>query len=148
MSRLWTIVIGAGPNWLEDAVLLIWRCAVGSFLIWGVSDNIVDAANMAEFAAFLAAHGFVYPDLLAPVSVGAQSVIGVCFILGLGTRLAGLACAFNFAIAIAMVDARLGIRAAFPASMLVLFGLYLAARGPGAFGVDAWLAHSRLPEQS
>ena len=76
---------------------------------------------------------------MAPLSVWTQIICGVCFVFGIATRWAGLLCAFNFIVAIVMVDGKTGIRAAFPAAMLVMFGLYLMARGSGKFGLDAEL---------
>jgi putative oxidoreductase len=102
-----------------------------------VTDNILSAERMAQFAAFLNHHGFILPGLMAPLSVWVQCLVGLAFIFGLFTRWAGLLCSFNFVVAIVMVDAQLGIRAAFPATCLVLIGLYLATRGAGALSLDA-----------
>jgi putative oxidoreductase len=41
-----------------------------------------------------------------------------------------------------MVDAPLGLRPAFPAAMLVLFGFYLATYGAGRFSVDRAFGHA------
>jgi len=124
---------------LDDAALLLMRLGVGSFLVWGVWDNITSAEHMAKFVAFLRQFGFPYPELLAPFDVWVQFAIGVAFVLGLLTRWAGLLCAVNFVIAIWMVDQHQGLRASFPAICLVLIGLYLAARGAGTFSLDALL---------
>jgi putative oxidoreductase len=123
-----------------DFVLLLMRIAIGAFLIWGVWDNLTSAARMDEFEGFLRSHGFLAPQFLAPLSVWAQFACGVCFVLGFATRWAGLVCAFNFLVALAMVDAKLGIRAAFPSTLLVLLGLYFATHGAGRFSIDARLA--------
>jgi len=123
----------------EDAMLLLLRLTIGAFLIWGVWDNISDPRQMATFVTFLHGHGFPVAHVAAPLSVYAQFFCGVAFILGGLTRWAGLLCAANFAVAIAMVDYKLGIRGAFPATCLVLIGVYLAARGGGRFAVDTWL---------
>jgi putative oxidoreductase len=125
-----------------DFALLALRFAVGAFLIWGVWDNIVGTARMAEFAAFLRQHGFAAPELLAPLSVWAQFGCGAAFVLGLFTRWAGLVCAFNFIVALVMVDAALGVRAAFPSTMLILVGLYLSANGGGRFALDSLFARN------
>jgi putative oxidoreductase len=122
-----------------DAVLAAFRVYVGVFLIWGVWDNIVSPARMAEFAEFLSANGFAAPELMAPLSVWAQFACGAAFIAGLMTRWAGLICAINFIVALAMVDAQHGMRAAFPAAMLVGFGLVMASHGAGRFSLDALL---------
>lgn len=121
----------------EPLALLALRLLIGAFLVWGVWDNIIDPERMAEFEAFLKGHGFVFPALMAPLSVWAQFLCGAAFALGLLTRWAGLTCAFNFTVALAMVDAKLGVRAAFPSAFLIGWGLYLLARGAGRFGLDA-----------
>ena len=126
-----------------DLALLLMRAVVGAFLIWGVWDNISEPARMAEFAGFLAQHDFPAPTLMAPLSVWAQFVCGVAFVLGLFTRWAGLVCAFNFVVAVVMVDAAGGIRAAFPATMLVLVGLLFATYGGGRFALDSLLERSK-----
>jgi putative oxidoreductase len=126
------------PDWSRhaDAALLSARLVVGGFLLWGVLDNISSTARMAEFANFLAAKGFPLPHVMAPLSVWAQAAVGAGFILGLATRWAGLVCAFNFVVAVAMVDAALGVRGAFPATALILFGLLFAVLGAGRWSVD------------
>lgn len=120
----------------EDAALLLLRVLVGAFLVWGVSDNLVSAERMQEFRDFLAGAGFIWPGIMAPLSVWAQLLVGVAFIVGLTTRWAGLVCAINFTVALVMVDAAGGIRGMFPSTCLVLIGLYLATHGAGRFSLD------------
>ncbi|SOD53023.1 Uncharacterized membrane protein YphA, DoxX/SURF4 family [Pseudoxanthomonas wuyuanensis] len=122
-------------EWWEDLALAALRVLVGGFLVWGVADNIASAERMSEFAAFLAYHRFPYPSLLAPLSVWVQCLCGLAFISGLGFRTAGIFCAANFIVAVAMVDAHAGIRAAFPASVLAMLGFYFSARGPGRYAL-------------
>lgn len=124
----------------EDAALLLMRLVVGAFLIYGVWDNIVSAERMTEFVGFLRKFGFPAPEFMAPLSVWAQFLCGAAFIAGLATRWAGLICAFNFVVAIAMVDHHQGIRGSFPAACLVVIGLFLATHGAGRWAVDRlWL---------
>ena len=123
----------------SDAALLLMRLMVGSFLIFGVWDNIASAERMTEFELFLAKFGFPVPKLMAPLSVWAQFACGLAFIAGFATRWAGLICAFNFVVAIVMVDHHQGIRGSFPSACLMVIGLYLATHGPGRFAADAWL---------
>jgi putative oxidoreductase len=134
----------SGLSAYENHALLMLRVITGAFLVWGVADNIFSAARMEEFSAFLRHHGFPYPDVLAPVSVWAQCLCGLGFISGIAIRCAGLLCAVNFIVAVVMVDGKAGIRPAFPATMLVLVGLYLATRGAGRFAI----ARLRLPKSS
>ena len=127
----------------SDLAFLALRVSVGAFLIWGVWDNITSAEHMARFVQFLGAHGFPAPELLAPFDVWLQFAIGVAFILGLATRWAGLLCAVNFVIAIAMVDHLQGWRGSFGSMCLVVIGVVLATHGPGRFAVDAALARPK-----
>lgn len=126
-----------------DAAVLVARTCVGAFLMWGVWDNITSAEHMQKFAKFLDQHGFIFPHLLAPFDVAVQFACGAAFVLGLFTRIAGLLCAVNFVIAIWMVDQHAGIRGAFPAASLVLFGLILATYGAGRISADALIAKRR-----
>jgi len=136
LSRLITLApLAAGT----DLAVLALRLATGAFLIWGVWDNITSAQHMAVFVGFLRQHGFPAPEILAPFDVWLQFVIGVAFILGLGTRWAGLACVANFLVAIVMVDQLQGWRASFGSQCLVGIGLVLATHGPGRFSLDARL---------
>jgi putative oxidoreductase len=131
----------------SDITIFCWRLLVGSFLIWGVWDNIVDASRMVEFVAFLKTHGFPSPHLLAPLSVWAQFACGIAFILGFATRWFGLLCAFNFVVALTMVDVSGGVRQAFPSAMLIVFGAHLAASGAGRLAVDHWSSIGGLPRR-
>jgi putative oxidoreductase len=123
----------------SDIAFLALRVSVGAFLVWGVWDNITSAEHMATFVKFLRQFGFPMPELMAPFDVWLQFAIGVAFILGLATRWAGLLCALNFVIAIAMVDPFQGWRGSFGSMCLVAIGLVLATHGPGRFAVDRML---------
>lgn len=135
----------SGAQRFGDFALLLMRVFVGLFLIWGVWDNITDAARMQEFVEFLRQHGFASPRFLAPLSVYTQLVVGVAFILGLFTRWAGILCIINFAVAIAMVDKSGGMRGVFPSGCLIAIGLYLATHGAGRFSLDASLKANETP---
>jgi putative oxidoreductase len=128
-----------------DFTLLLLRIFVGFFLVWGVWDNVSSGERMHEFAEFLGKHHFPSPRLLAPFSVYLQLAIGICFVLGVFTRWAGLLCAVHFAVAIAMVDHVGGMRGIFPSGCLVVIGLYLATHGAGQFSLDAALRANELP---
>jgi putative oxidoreductase len=131
-----------------DFALLLLRVFVGWFLIWGVWDNVTESARMAEFADFLAKHGFSQPKLLAPLSAYAQLLIGIAFVLGLFTRWAGILCVMNFVVAIVMVDRFGGPRGVFGSGCLVAIGLYLATHGAGRFSADAALKANEAPRAS
>lgn len=129
---------------LPDISILGLRLVIGCFLIWGVWDNVIDPSRMAEFVRFLRSHGFVAPEISARISVWAQFGCGLAFMLGLAARWFGLLCAVNFLVALVMVDAQDGVRSAFPSTMLILFGLHIAASGAGMLSLDKRLG-TRLP---
>ena len=122
-----------------DLGLLLLRVATGAFLIYQSHDNIVSAARMAEFVKFLTHFNFVMPELMAPLSVYAQFLAGIGFILGLFTRWLGLITAFNFVVAVWMVHWTDPVPGIWPAAILIFLGLYFGLRGAGRYGVDALL---------
>ena len=120
-----------------DLGLLLLRCATGVFLIYQSHDNVFSAARMAEFAKFLDHFGFAHPSLMAPLSVYAQFLCGTAFILGLLTRWAGLVTAFNFTVALWMVDSLNPYPGWWPSGVLIVIGLYLGLKGAGRYSLDA-----------
>jgi len=143
-----TFLYLSGAQRFSDFTLLLIRLFVGLFLIWGVWDNVTDAGRMHEFQEFLRAHGFVSPQLMAPLSVYAQLLVGVAFVLGLFTRWAGILCVINFIVAIVMVDHAGGMRGIFPSGCLVAIGLYLATYGAGRLSLDSALKANDMPRSS
>jgi putative oxidoreductase len=126
-----------------DLGLLLLRCVTGLFLIYQSHDNIFSAARMDEFVKFLTQFGFIYPDLMAPLSVYAQFIAGIGFILGLFTRWLGLITCFNFIVAVWMVHWPQALPDWWPALILVFLGLYFGLRGSGRYGLDAMF--DRIP---
>ena len=122
-----------------DLGLLLLRIVTGVFLIYQSHDNVFSAARMDEFEKFMVQFGFVYPELMAPLSVYAQFAAGIAFILGAFTRLFGLITAFNFVVAVWMVHWNDPVPGIWPAAILVFLGLYFGLRGSGRFGLDALL---------
>ena len=120
-----------------DLGLLLLRCVTGAFLIYQSHDNVFSAARMDEFETFLTQFGFVYPELMAPLSVYWQFAAGIGFILGLFTRWFGLITAFNFAVAVLMVHWNDPVPGIWPAAILIFLGLYFGLRGSGRYGLDA-----------
>ena len=127
----------------EDLSLALLRIATGAFLIYGTQDNVLSGERMQEFVGFLSAHGFVMPELMAPLSVYAQFVCGILFLLGLFTRWAGLVMCFNFAVAVWMVHWPQDYRDWWPAAVLVFLGLHFGLRGAGRWSLDALLLRGR-----
>ncbi len=131
------LVIASPLAAFSDAALLALRLITGSFLIYGVWDNLTDTQRMKEFVAFLTQFGFYNPAVLAPISCWAQFLCGVAFVIGGLTRIAGLMCAFNFIVAIWMVHWPEDYRTWWPALVLIVIGFFLGTHGGGRFGLDA-----------
>jgi uncharacterized membrane protein YphA (DoxX/SURF4 family) len=127
----------------EDLSLALLRVVTGAFLIYGTYDNVLSAERMEEFTGFLRAHGFVMPELMAPLSVYAQFLCGILFVLGLFTRWAGLVMCFNFVVAVWMVHWPEDFRGWWPAAVLVFLGLHFGFRGGGRWSLDAMLFRDR-----
>jgi putative oxidoreductase len=121
---------------LADLGLLLLRWVTGAFLVWQSHDNIISAARMDEFEAFLAKFGFILPELMAPLCVWAQFLCGIALILGLLTRWAGLVTVFVFIVAVWMVHWPQDFVGWWPALILIFLGLLFATQGAGRYSLD------------
>lgn len=125
---------------LGDLGLLLLRLVTGAFLIYQSHDNVLSAEPMDEFEKFMVQFGFVWPELMAPLSVYWQFICGLCFILGLLTRWMGLINAFNFTVAVWMVHWPQDFPGWWPALILVFLGILFATLGAGRYSLDALIA--------
>jgi len=112
------------------------RLWVGFHLIYGVQDNIFSWARMMEFREFLAQFGFPFPIVSAHVSVYAQFICGVLYILGLFTRQAAVVMIINFIVALGMVHVGDPYPRAALAFAMLAGSLFLLFHGPGRVSVD------------
>lgn len=119
-----------------DVGLLLLRLVTGAFLIYQSHDNIVSAARMAEFEAFLTQFNFVMPHIMAPIAVWAQFLCGIAFILGLLTRWAGIVTAITFIVAVWTVHWPQPFHLWWPALVLVFLGILFATLGAGRYAID------------
>ena len=138
-----SILDPAGLGRFSDLSLGALRAVTGMFLVYGTQDNVLSADRMEEFVGFLRAHGFILPELMAPLSVWAQLVCGVLLVLGLLTRWAGLVVAFNFVVAVWMVHWPQDFRRWWPALVLVFLGLHFACAGGGRWSLDRLIRRGR-----
>jgi putative oxidoreductase len=120
----------------KDYGSLFIRVMAGFHLIYGVQDNIFSWERMLEFRDFLEANSFPLPLFCAVLSVYAQFICGVLFIIGLVTRPAALIMAVNFVVAILMIHAGGPYPAAFPAIAMLSCSLFLLLHGPGKWSLD------------
>ena len=111
-------------------------------LIWGTQDNVFSWEQMLEFKDFLEARGVLLPLVAAHVSVYAQFICGILWIVGWQTRLAAAIMAINFIAAIIIVHIGLPYEQNFPAINLLAVSLCLVLTGPGRLSLD-YLQHNR-----
>jgi putative oxidoreductase len=112
------------------------RLLLGGHLVYGVQDNVRSYAQMLEFRDFLLLHGFPVPLLSAHVSVYVQLLSGICYLTGLGTRVAAGLMIVNFLVALLMVHTGGPYAAAFPALAMLSGAIFLLLNGPGRPSVD------------
>jgi putative oxidoreductase len=132
------------PRWITFAWLephreigpLFIRLGIGWHLVYGTQDNVFNAARMAEFRGFLAQQGFVYPAFMAPLSVYAQFLCGLLFVIGWFTRPAAAIMVFNFIVALWMVHRGRPYPENALAILMLCGSLFLLFHGPGRFALD------------
>ncbi|MDQ3245777.1 MAG: DoxX family protein [Pseudomonadota bacterium] len=139
MTRSSNLLLLSDNARFADVGLLLLRVVTGAFLIYQSHDNVFSAARMDEFVNFLTQFNFAMPELMAPLSVYAQFLAGIAFILGLLTRWFGLITAFNFVVAVWMVHWNDPVPGIWPAAILIFLGLYFGLRGAGRYGLDAMI---------
>jgi putative oxidoreductase len=111
------------------------RLIIGFHLIYGVQDNVLHWDRMLEFENFLRAHGFPLPLVSAIVSVYAQLICGILFIVGAFVRTAALIMIVNFCIAITMVHMNDAYPQVFPALMMLSGSIFLLFHGAGKLAI-------------
>ena len=112
------------------------RLLLGWHLVYGVQDNVLSYARMLEFRDFLLQNGFPVPLLSAHLSVYAQLLGGICYLLGLCTRAAAALMIVNFLVALLMVHLGGPYPAAFPALAMLSGAIFLLLNGPGKLSID------------
>jgi len=101
------------------------RGPVGFHLIYGSQDNVFSIERMQEFADFLASYQVVFPLVAAHISVYAQLICGILFILGKQIKWAALVMIINFIVAIGLVHLSDSYPQKFPAIMMLCSSIFL-----------------------
>lgn len=113
------------------------RLVAGFHLIYGVLDNVLSRTRMTEFIQYLNTHGVPY-SIAAYLSVYAQLICGVCFILGCFQRTSAFVMILNFIFA--LIIAHVGDRYdnLFPALFMLASSLSLFFSGAGKLSLDQY----------
>ncbi len=120
----------------RDYGVLIIRLLIAGRLLVGVWDNIVSRERMLEFEQFLTQFQFPFPWVAAHLSVYAQFLCALLFIIGWRTRYAALVMVANFAVAILVVHRQDSFETAFPAWAILGSSLLLLFYGAGKVAID------------
>jgi putative oxidoreductase len=123
------------------------RLIIGSFIIWGVQDNVLSYAQMEEFAKFLGERGVPFPLFAAFLSAYTQMVCGICILIGAATRLVAIPFIINFIFALLIAHRGDTFRGMFPALMMLFAGLFFLFHGAGRLSVDELLEKRAQQQQ-
>jgi putative oxidoreductase len=122
-----------------DLGLLLLRIIFGIRLIYGTIDNVLSWERMLEFETFLAANQFPFPLACAVVSVYAQFLSGISWIIGYQVKISSLIMILNFVVALVGVhlihgDTYLNMA---PAIHLLTVSVVLFLAGPGKYSISS-----------
>ncbi|HEY0744545.1 MAG TPA: DoxX family protein [Chryseosolibacter sp.] len=115
---------------------LFLRLVIGWRLIDGTQDNVLSWERMLEFRDFLAVHGVPFPLVAANVSVYAQFICGILYMLGWFIRPAAIVMIINFIAALLIAHIGLTFEQSFDAWMMLLGSLFFLFAGAGKISVD------------
>jgi len=124
----------------KDIGVLLLRLFVGVRLIYGVIDNVTSWEHMIKFRDFLQQFNFPIPLVAAIVSVHAQLLAGVMFILGWKIRFAAILMIINFLIAILMVHWGEKLEPMTPALAILFISILFFFQGAGKYSLDNRIA--------
>ena len=138
--------------WLDgrrEYGLFFVRVIIGFHLIYGVQDNIRSWEQMLEFRGFLEKLGMPFPLFAANLSVWAQFICGICFILGLAFRPAAAVMVINFIVALLLAHRTGGYQPAALALIMLFCSIAFLIHGAGKPSVDERLAaRSSTPQRA
>ena len=119
----------------EYGIIFI-RLIVGFHLVYGTQDNILSYERMDEFVEFLRLRNVPFPLFSAFLSVYAQFVCGILFILGAQTRRAAVLMIVNFIAALLIAHVGDAYPNMFPALMMLAAACFFLLHGAGRLSVD------------
>ena len=127
----------------RDYAPVFLRVLIGSFIIWGVQDNVLSWDQMLDFEKFLRARGVPASMLAAHLSVYAQLICGISILLGVFIRITSVIFIVNFIFAITIAHRGDSFRGMFPALMMIAAGLFFLFNGAGKLSIDDLLERRR-----
>jgi putative oxidoreductase len=120
----------------KDYGAIFLRLIIGWRLIDGTQDNIFSWERMLEFKNFLEQRQVLFPMLAAHVSVYAQFICGILFVVGAFIRCAAIIMIINFIAALIIAHIGTTFQQSFEA-LIILFGsFFFLFHGAGKFSID------------
>lgn len=119
------------------------RIIIGTFIIYGVQDNVFSREHMKEFADFLAARSVPYPAAGAYLSAYTQMICGISILLGAFVRYTAAPFIINFIAAVVIAHLGDTFRGMFPALAMIFIGFFFLFNGAGKLSVDDCLERRR-----
>ena len=123
----------------KDYGAIFLRILIGWRLIDGTQDNVFGWAHMLEFRDFLHDHGVPYPLLSAHISVYAQFICGILYIIGAFIRPAAIIMIVNFIAALIIAHIGTTFQQSFDALTMLFGSVFFLFYGAGKISVDYWL---------
>lgn len=120
----------------KDYGAIFLRLVIGWRLIDGTQDNVFSAARMIEFRDFLLQHGVPYPLLAAQVSVYAQFICGILYVIGAFIRPAAIVMIINFIAALYIAHIGTTFQQSFEALIMLFGSIFFLFHGAGNISVD------------
>jgi putative oxidoreductase len=120
----------------QDYGAIFLRLVIGWRLIDGTQDNVFSWARMIEFRNFLDERHVPAPLVAANISVYAQFICGILFILGAFTRPAALTMIINFIAALIIAHIGTTFQQSFEALVVLASAAFFLFFGAGKISVD------------
>ena len=115
----------------RDGGLLFLRIIIGWRLVAGTWPYALGLKPIQEVTGFFTQLQLPVPLLSSYLSVYAQFIAGILFIIGYWVRPAALLMIINFIIALLAAHTKDGIETSFPAWILLAVSVFLFFNGPG-----------------
>jgi putative oxidoreductase len=126
--------------------VLFLRLAVGTFLLYGVQDNVFSWERMLEFRDFLEVRNVPYPLFAAHLSVYVQFICGLLLIMGGAVRWVSVLLILNFtaALLIAHIGRGQSFPEYYPAVEMLCMGFFFLFNGAGPMSLDALFSRKNI----
>lgn len=120
----------------KDYGAIFLRVLIGWRLIYGTQDNVFSWERMIEFRNFLEQLGTPLPLFSAQLSVYAQFICGILYVVGLWIRPAAIVMIINFLFAIVIAHLNTTFLETFDALVMLFGSLFFLFYGSGKISLD------------